>query len=128
MDQNHVISSGGLLQYGWNSGIDWRSIFQSVDVCALHGYSQSDVAALSTVAAFCASLGKPWIAEEFGYQQAIGDGARAQAFQAIYDMVRTNQAAGVSFWNVGPELAGHSHDVSPQTPLTWETVRANAPQ
>jgi hypothetical protein len=127
-DQNHLISSGGLLQYGWNSGVDWRAIFRSVDVCALHGYSDSDLATVATIAAFCAGLGKPWLAEEFGYQQGIGDRARASAFQAIYDMARNNHAAGIGFWNLGPELASQSHDVNAETPATWATVRDNAPR
>ena len=27
------------------------------------------------------------------------------------------------FWNLGPEVAGGSHDVNPGTPLAWNAVR-----
>jgi endo-1,4-beta-mannosidase len=126
-DPNHIISSGGLLQYGWNSGIDWRSIFAVVDLCALHGYSESDLAAVPTIAATCAGMGKPWITEEFGYQQSLGDAARASAYQSIYDLQRTNRSAGVSFWSLGPEIKMDSHDVNSATPLVWAVIQENAP-
>jgi hypothetical protein len=126
-DPNHVISSGGLLQYGWDSGVDWRAIFGAVDICALHGYSDSDLAAVPTIAASCAAAGKPWITEEFGYLQSMGDAARADAYQRIYDLQRRYGSAGIGFWNLGPELKPDSHDVNATTPKTWAVVRASAP-
>ena len=131
-DANHLISSGGLLQYGWNSGIDWRAIFGSVDFCSVHVYSETDIAALAAVAAYCEGIGKPWLNEEFGFPQDVGDAVRAAAYQRQFDLAKTGGAAGTAFWNIGEQLTGvnypsQTYDVNPQTPKTWAVVVANAP-
>ena len=126
-DSNHPVSSGGLLQYGWNSGIDWRAIFAAADVCSIHNYSDGDIAATPTVASYCAGLGKPWITEEFGWERGIGDSTRAARFQSMYDLQSAYHAAGVAFWNLGGESTSPTFDVNGTTPLTLDRVIRNAP-
>jgi hypothetical protein len=126
-DSRHPVSSGGLLHYGWNSGIDWRSIFAAADVCSIHNYSDSDMAATRMIAAFCAGIGKPWITEEFGWERGVGDAARATRFQAMYNLQIAQQAAGVAFWNLGGQTSSPTFDVNTSTPLTWDVVVRNAP-
>src|SRR5438309_1389526 len=73
IDPNHLLSSGGLLQLDWNSGIDWRTIFAlpGSDLCSIHDYSRADQTITTpSVASYCASIGRPWITEEFGWEQA----------------------------------------------------------
>ena len=132
LDTRHLLEPGGLLHYSWDSGIDWRTIFSYADVCSIHNYSSADTDATPTVAAYCASIGKPWITEEFGWSQAVGDATRAQNFQAMYALQRTNHAAGVAVWYLGGQLAGvngvtETYDVNTATPLTWNTMVASAP-
>jgi hypothetical protein len=134
-DSRHLLSTGGLLQLAWDSGIDWRSIFglANDDVCSIHDYSTADQTVTTpAVAAYCASIGKPWITEEFGWDQAVGDAARAADFSAMYGLQSRYAAAGVGFWNLGTTVAGTggvtaTHDVNPSTPLTWSVVGSNAP-
>jgi hypothetical protein len=126
-DPNHLIESGGLLQYGWNSGIDWRGIFAAMDMCSIHGFSDGDITAVPTIATYCAGIGKPWITEEFSYPQSDGDSTRANELQQIYNLNATNYSAGVSFWNLGPEIYPDSRDVNAGTPLAWAVIRGLAP-
>ena len=70
------------------------------------------------------SLGKPWFTEEFGWPQAVGDATRASHFAWLYDEGTAYGSDGELFWNLGLEVAGGSHDVSPSTPLTWAAVQA----
>lgn len=126
-DPNHLIEAGGLLQYGWNSGIDWRAIFAAMDMCSIHGFSDGDIAAVPAIASYCAGIGKPWITEEFSYPQSDGDSARASEFQQIYNLNATNHSAGVSFWNLGPEIKPDSRDVNAGTPLAWAVISGLAP-
>lgn len=127
VDTVHPVSSGGLLHYGWNSGIDWRAIFAAADVCSIHNYSAGDVAATPAIAAYCAGINKPWITEEFGWDTSVGDASRAASFQSIYDLNRVNGSAGVAFWNLGPQTQMPTYDVNEATTLTLDTVRRNAP-
>jgi hypothetical protein len=135
LDAHHLLSSGGLLQLDWDSGIDWRAIFGLANdgVCSVHDYSTADQTVTTpAVAAYCASLGKPWITEEFGWDQAIGDANRAAGFSAMYGLQLRYLAAGVAFWNLGTQVMGaggvvDTHDVNPSTPLTWSAVQTNAP-
>ena len=126
VDSVHPVTSGGLLHYGWNSGIDWRAIFAAADACSIHNYSPGDVAATPTVAAHCASLNKPWITEEFGWDTSLGDASRAASFQSIYDLNRAYGSAGVAFWNLGQQVQMPTYDVNETTPLTLDVVRRNA--
>jgi hypothetical protein len=130
LDPNHLISSGGLLQIDWNSGIDWRAIFglANSDVCSIHDYSSTDQTVTTpAVAAYCASINRPWITEEFGWEQSEGDAARAGLYSDMYGLQRIFHAAGVSSWNLGTQLGGTTYDFNTGTPLTWNVVAANAP-
>ena len=69
-----------------NSGVDWKAIFGAADLCSLHNYSGGDVSMTPTVAGWCAANGKPWITEEFGYQQGFDTftfAARAPAEEIV---------------------------------------------
>lgn len=120
-----LLTSGGLLQLDWNSGIDWRAIMALPRnaVPAIHVYSANDRnVTVPAVAAYAAALGKPWIDEEFGAPAELGDQARADLFTATFALHRRYGAAGDGFWNVGPQLT-NTYDVGPQFPLTFEAVR-----
>ena len=130
IDPNHLLSSGGLLQLDWNSGIDWRTIFAlpGSDLCSIHDYSRADQTITTpAVASYCASIGRPWITEEFGWEQATGDLSRSRDFAAMYGLQSRYAAAGVAFWNLGPQTSGATYDVNSATALTWAAVRSNAP-
>lgn len=127
-------TSGGLLQLSWNSGIDWRAIMadQNNQICNIHNYSQADQNYTPTVATYCDGIGKPWITEEFGFNQTDGDSSRANEFQAMYNLQKNNHSAGVAFWNLGTEVVGvngktETFDVNTSTPLTLQVVQQNAP-
>jgi hypothetical protein len=131
-DVHHLLSTGGLLQLDWNSGIDWKTLFAlpGSDVCAIHDYSTNDQQVTTPmVASYCQSIGRPWITEEFGWEQSIGDSTRAQRFGAMYQLQRTYGAAGVAFWNLGTQTTGTTFDVNSAVTLTntWNAVRNAAP-
>jgi endo-1,4-beta-mannosidase len=146
-DKNHLLSNGGFIHLDWEekfnnpsgSGIDWRAIFalRANDVPTLHTYfSEFPPTAARDfqspkVSAYCAAIRKPWITEEFGFKQAVGDSERAAAYQTVYDIQESPGAggapsAGVLFWNLGMEVHPDSHDTNPGTPATWAAVVANA--
>jgi cellulase (glycosyl hydrolase family 5) len=126
---SQLVETGGLLYLDWNSGIDWKTIMGDPDdqICSIHMYSSGDVTTtVPNVSSYCASLGKPWIVEEFGFPQSDGDTPRASEFLGRYSVSTQYGAAGTLFWNVGPEM-GSTFDVNPQTPVTWTAVLDNAP-
>jgi hypothetical protein len=126
---NHLISTGGLSFLNGDYGIPWQTIFAlpHIALAAIHVYSTGDRdISLPMVAAWAAQNGKPFILEEFGFRQSLGDAARAAAFADIFQRAQAANAAGIGFWNLGPEVAPQSYDVSPVTPLTWQVVQANA--
>jgi len=127
LDHNQLLSPGGLYQFSWNSGVDYKTIFSNpaLDVCAVHSPPTGADAAIT--AQFCARIHKPWLWEEFFDPQGVGDQARAQFFQQTYHAEKQLQAAGIGFWNLGPGLGADNDDVGPQTPLTWQVVIKNAP-
>jgi len=130
LDAHHLTSSGGLLQIDWNSGIDWKTIFALADddVCSIHDYSLADQTITTpAVSAYCASIGRPWITEEFGWDQPVGDATRANDFSLMYALQRTFGAAGVGAWNLGTQLGGSTYDINTGTPQTWAVVGSNAP-
>ncbi len=50
----------------------------------------------------------------------------------MYALQREEAAAGVGFWNLGPQLIGvtgvtDTYDANRSTPLTWSVVVENAP-
>ena len=148
-DRKHLFSSGGLLQ------IDWEEVYgtpggSGIDIDAIVGLAQHDVPSMHNYWAFdpptqandfktpkfsraCAAVGKPWITEEFGWLQGVGDQERADRFAltfAIQDdpdpsppgTIQGVPSSGVAFWNLGTEVDPGSHDVNPNTPATWEAV------
>ena len=115
------------------SGIDGHAIFALADntLPALHTYPWAFETygkpidfQTPDLGAYAVSLGKPWFTEEFGWKQAIGDGPRADDFRWLYAEQQAYGSAGAMFWNLGPQVAGGSHDVNPGTPLTWAAVVA----
>jgi hypothetical protein len=123
-------STGGLLQLDWASGVDWKSIMAlpGSDVCAIHTYSDADrTVTLPAVSTYCAALGRPWIDEEFGFELAMGDGARAAAIADTYRRVAAAGGAGSGIWNLGSQVTSPTYDVNTATPLAFDAVRAAAP-
>jgi hypothetical protein len=124
-----LVSPGGLgyINEYQSAGIDWQAIFalHSVDICAIKTYGGM-FAYAPTPAAYCHSINKPIIDEEFGYTQSTGDAQRAALFSAQYAQLRHIGAAGVAFWNLGYQVASSSYEVSPLTPLTFAAVQAAA--
>jgi endo-1,4-beta-mannosidase len=141
LDPNHLLSSGGLDQLDWEerynnpngSGIDWQAIFSlpGNDVPSIHNYGLNADPSFDyvtpKVAPYCAQIGKPWVTEEFGFEQSIGDDTRSSLFDQIYSEQTQYNSAGVLFWNLGAEYKRDTFDVNGQTPLTWATVQQNAP-
>ena len=115
------VQSGGLLHYGWDSGIDWRTIFGSLGICSVHIYSEGDFTALPTLQSWCDERGYPFWIEEFGRPISVGDSVRAAYFDRVYKLA----ADAHLFWNLGPETNSGSHDVNQSHPLTWARVRQN---
>ena len=129
LDPNHLVTTGGFLQLNWNSGIDWQSIMKlpADDVCDIHVYSVADqTMTLPAVASLCASLGKPWITEEFGFPISTGDAARAADFVLQFALQKEYGSAGVGFWNLGPQTDPSTYDVGPAEPLTFAAVQNEA--
>ena len=128
---NHLISSGGFLFLN-NSrcGIDWRSIFglTHINVSAIHVYSDNDrTITMPKVSSWSAWNQKPFVVEEFGFQQGNGDANRSSQFQDMYARSFHDNAACLIFWNLGFEVKATSYDVNVHTPATWSAVLQNAP-
>lgn len=131
LDPNHLIGSGGLSYLNFASGVDWQSIFTSVDMGAIHVYSHGDRdTTIPLVTPWCATHNKPFLIEEFGIQQTP---AGAPNWPVPY----VSQAAGyadimsrcdnVLFWNMGPEVKPTTYDCDPTTqPNTWAQVVSHA--
>jgi hypothetical protein len=120
-----VVNTGGLGYLNEaKSGIDWRAIFslRSNAFCDIKTYGGM-LAWAPTAARYCASIGKPIVDEEFGWQQRVSDAERARDFIYTYAVVRALHFAGVGFWNLGYQLAPTSYEVGPSTPLTFAAVR-----
>ncbi len=127
---HHLISTGGLSFLNGDYGIPWQDIFAlpTIDLAAIHVYSDGDRdITLPNVAAWSAQNDKPFVIEEFGFQQKMGDAPRAVAYADILTRAHTAKAAGIGFWNLGPEVVAKSYDVSTSTPLTWAAVKHGAP-
>ncbi len=136
-DPNHLISSGGFIfMDDPHSGIPWRRIFSLPDIqlAAIHAYAGSPTgvagSAYRRVGSWANSKGIPFMVEEFGYHQNVGDGVRAGLFEANYKYGKQYHAAGMIFWNWGGETTENdgsktAMDVNPQTLLTYLTVSQN---
>jgi CSLREA domain-containing protein/uncharacterized repeat protein (TIGR01451 family) len=153
-DPNHLVTTGGLLHidweelYGGSSGIDHEAIFSlpNQDVLSIHDYfgrfpaTAANDTKTEIIAAAAEDADKPWIIEEFGFLQKPFDPAssmtyteadRGEWFRNVFQISRAPPvgvpAAGVAFWNLGPEVREDSHDVNPDTPATWAAVLQFAP-
>ena len=121
------VNSGGLGYLVLDSGIDWQTIFALPDnaVCDIKTYGQM-VNFITKVSAFCGSHNKPWIDEEFGWQQALGDDFRARQFTTTNRQIRDHQGSGELFWNLGYQVKPTTYDIGTMTPLTFAAVVAGA--
>ena len=121
---HHLISSGGLLYLSPGSGIDWESIFSLpyIDLASIHVYSTWDQDnAVPMVSRWAARHSKPFVIEEFGFDQSKDtDRQRSVYYAGIYALGLRYQAAGIAFWNLGPD---GGFDAGPHTPAVWKTVR-----
>lgn len=128
---HHLLEAGGFIHLNQSDcGIDWQTIYALpyVHAATIHVYSDNDRSiTVPMVSSWAASKGYPFEIQEFGFLQSVGDSTRASDYQATYDLATNNGAAMKVFWNLGPEIAPTSYEVSPATPLTWQTVIANAP-
>ena len=125
-----VLINSGVLGYlnESKSGIDWQSIFllPTNAFCDIKTYGGMQAWAPSA-ANYCKSIGKPIIAEEFGWQQSAGDAQRAQLFATMFAQLRALDFAGTAFWNLGYQSAPTSYEINPSTPETFLIIALNAP-
>jgi hypothetical protein len=126
---HHLISSGGFASLAGDSGVPWQAIFSlpHITVAATHAYSAAERAFIPTLTQWASQNNRPYVLEEFGFQQGDGDAQRAQEFTAVFQLCQQAGAAGIIFWNLGPEVAPQSFDVNAQTPLTWQAIQSAAP-
>ncbi|MDQ2902312.1 MAG: glycoside hydrolase family 5 protein [Chloroflexota bacterium] len=130
-DPHHLISSGGLSYLNESHcAIDWQAIFSlpHINMATIHVYSDNDRAiTMPMVDQWATGNLKPFMIEEFGFQQGDSDTARSSEFQNMYTLGKQYHVTAMIFWNLGPEIKSTSYEVSPNTPLTWRTVIQNAP-
>lgn len=127
---HHIISSGGLSFLNFNSGIRWQDIFALpyIGVAAIHVYSDNDRnITFPMVSAWANQHHIPFVIEEFGFKQGMGDDARAAAYADLYQKAIAVQTTCIGFWNLGPEINANTYDVNPQTPAVWQVIQKNAP-
>lgn len=136
-DPNHLISSGGFIfMDDSHSGIPWRRIFSlpNIHIASIHAYAGSETgvasAAYRNVGPWANMHDVPFVVEEFGYHQRVGDGVRAGLFESNYKYGKLYHAAGMIFWNWGGETMKNdgsqtAMDVNPDTLLTYFTVLQN---
>lgn len=131
-DPHHLISSGGLSHLNESScGIDWQAIFSlpHINMATIHVYSDNDRnITMPMVSQWASSNQKPFVIEEFGFQQGSSDVTRASEFQNMYNLGKQYGTTAIVFWNMGPEVGSSSYEVNPTTPLTWSTIIDNSPQ
>jgi hypothetical protein len=111
------------------AGIDWKTIFANPnnDICGMKTYGGMFAYSL-TVAQYCTTtLHKPIVNVEWGYQQGVGDAARASEFRAQFNNDSALGASGNFFWNIGYQTKSTGYDVGTQTPLTLAVVQQNSP-
>lgn len=127
-DPHHLHTVGGLsFLNNPRYGIPWQQLFSlpGNDLASIHVYSEGDLTiSLLTVAQWCAARHLPLVVEEFGAKQSLGDAERAAYFKRVCDAARAQRVAGLGFWNLGPELAPSSYEVSEATPHTFAAVQA----
>lgn len=130
VDPNHLISTGGLSHLNEKAcNIDWQSIFNlpTIDLTAVHVYSDGDrTITVPTVSDWSKKNKKPFTVEEFGFKQEPGDAVRSILFAKNYSIFEKYATKTIIFWNLGSEIAPTSYEVSPDTPLTWNTILQNS--
>jgi hypothetical protein len=130
LDKHHLLSTGGLGQLDWPSGVDWRSIMAlpDSDVCTIivYGASTTDTVP-QKVGPYCQGMRRPWITEEFGAPISVGEPARSQLYLRVMQVNHENRSSGTVFWNLGPQTIPPSYDINPSDPLLWRSVIASAP-
>jgi hypothetical protein len=114
-----------------NSGnINWKSILGNPynDICGFKTYGRME-SWLPTGTSYCAQiLHKPSVNVEWGYQQSVGDAARAVDFNRQF---ANNNAAGIAanfYWNAGYQSGGYDVDNGTLSPQTFQQIAAHAPQ
>jgi len=141
--KHHLITAGGFNhmedetpQTPW-----WQQIYSlpNNDLLAFKTYSQADLNLISSISAFAKELGKPYVDEEFGIPQSMGDArytggvyngirtSRAQFFEDVYNLGEENGVDGFVFWDLGCELGDKSYQVGPRTPAVWHVIQEHAP-
>ena len=141
--KHHLITAGGFNhmedetpQTPW-----WQQIYSlpNNDLLAFKTYSQDDLNLISSISAFAKELGKPYVDEEFGMPQSMGDArytggvyngirtSRAQFFEDVYNLGEENGVDGFVFWDLGCELGDKSYQVGPRTPAVWHVIQEHAP-
>jgi hypothetical protein len=121
------VNTGGLGYLVLDSGIDWQTLFALPDnaVCDIKTYGGM-VNFIARASAFCSSHNKPWIDEEFGWQQSLGDDLRARQFTNTNRQIRDHQGSGELFWNLGYQVKPTTYDIGTMTPLAFAAVVAGA--
>ena len=133
VDKNHLISSGGFIYMDDpNSGIPWQQIFSlpHIGLATIHAYGRSSsgnevvpVAAYKRVGEWANRKNIPFLVEEFGAPQSMGDPKRSAFFGQQYTLCAKYTAAAQIFWNFGLEVISGSFDVNASTPQTLNTVK-----
>jgi hypothetical protein len=140
---HHLITAGGFnhmedetAQTPW-----WQKIYAlpGNDIMAFKTYSQNDLQLIPHISAFSKEIQKPFVDEEFGLPQGMGDAIytgevynsirtnRAEFFDAVYSIGAAEGVAGFVFWNMGCQLGDQSYQVSPLTPAVWKVIKEHAP-
>jgi len=136
-DSNHIIGTGSFAHLNEQKNIHctdmkkycipWQQIYAlpHIDLPGTHIYSDGDFRiAVPLVQQWTVMHNKPFSIDEFGFKQGMGDSARAAAYANIYKTIRAyGNNVNTIFWNLGPQLAPTSYEVSPQTPQTWQVVK-----
>ena len=136
-DPNHLIASGGFIfMDDPHCGIPWRRIFSlpHINIASIHAYAGKPdgvaTAAYKYVGGWANRHHIPFMVEEWGYKQALGDAVRARLYQDNYNIGVRYKAVGMLFWNWGGETMQNdgsktAMDVNPSTPLTCAVVSRN---
>ena len=151
-NQDHLISTGGLTHIDYDAGIDWKAILSlpHIQLASIHAYDTARngtgrngmLEMMPKVATFANSMGKPFVLEEFGFDQIAFrdtnfDPTLANSYERIFSAASSVKADGVLWWNldqcnVAPY--GHCHNrtahqgsfaVNPNLPVTWNQLRRN---
>ena len=128
---HHLISCGGLMQLGWDSGVKWQEIFAlpNIHLPMVHLYGEDMTKSFPIVVNWCKTNQKPIYIEEFGKEKKddVGDIQIAAHYKYIFSLKNMYQAVGIGFWNFGTQTEPPTYDVNESMPQTWELIKQNAP-